>query len=68
MIHILIQADSDDIVRGKFKTIEAIHQLQAAIDDLRRRAAPVFDPSYGEQQQPLLAPSEAELSLFINRS
>jgi hypothetical protein len=68
VIHIIIKdADGNDVVSGKFKTIEAIHQLQRAIDDIRRRAAPVFDPSFGEQPQPLLAPSESELQSFINR-
>ena len=68
MIRILIQSpDGDHIVDGKFKAIEAIHQLQRAIDELRRRAAPVFDPSWGDQPQPLLAPSEAELQSFIHR-
>jgi hypothetical protein len=68
VIRILIQTpDGDRIAEGKFKTIEAIHQLQRAIDELRQRAAPVFDASWGEQPQPLLAPTEAELHQFINR-
>lgn len=68
MIRILVQtAGGERVVDGKFKTIEAIHQLQSAIDALRQGAAPVFDPSWGEQPQPLLAPTEAELSQFINR-
>jgi hypothetical protein len=59
--------DGDEIVAGKFRTIEAIQHLQAAIETLRQRAAPVFDVSFGEQPQPLFAPTADEVSRFINR-
>lgn len=67
MIRILIQADGDTLVDGKFKSVEAVLQLQTTIAAIRQRAAPVFDASWGEQQQPLIAPSAEELSSFINR-
>ena len=69
MIRILIETPDGriDYASGEFRTIDAIHRLQRAIDELRQRAAPVFDPSWGEQPLPLLAPSEAELQSFIHR-
>ena len=67
MVEILIRAHGDDVVRGKFHTIDAIQQLQAAIETLRRGAAPVFDASFGEQPSPVLAPSADELHQFIHR-
>jgi len=67
VIEILIRTNGDDVARGKFHTIDAIQQLQAAIETLRRSAAPVFDASFGEQPPPLLAPSADELHQFIHR-
>lgn len=67
MIHIHIKdAAGESLVEGKFRTIEAIQHLQAAIETLRRGAAPVFDASWGEQPAPLLAPSADEFRNFIN--
>lgn len=58
---ILILAAGETIVDGKFTTIEAIVQLQAAIERLRAMAAPTFDASWGEQPMPILGPSAAEV-------
>jgi len=49
------------IVSGEWvSTIEAIHRMQNAIVLLRRNAHPSFDPSWWEQPQAILAPSEEE--------
>ena len=59
---ILILVGNDPVVDGKFTTIEAIVQLQAAIEQLRAMGAPKFDASWGEQPMPILGPSAAEVS------
>ncbi len=52
----------DELVPGEWVSkIVAIHRMQCAIEQLRRDAAPHFDPSFGEQPPAILAPSEDEL-------
>lgn len=46
----------------------AIVELQEVIKILRRPELPQFDASWGEQPLPILAPSEEELSAFLNRA
>jgi len=66
VIRVIVQANGETLCDGKFNAIEAICRLEAAADELRRLAAPVFDASWGEQPMPLVAPRAAELSVFIN--
>lgn len=53
--------DGEVIVEeGAYRTLDAIAQLQGAIEELRRRGASPLDLSWGEQPPPVLAPSEEE--------
>jgi hypothetical protein len=61
MVHVMHTREGD-IVPGEWVTpVEAIHRLHRAIEELRRMAAPIFDPSFGEQPMAILAPSEQEV-------
>lgn len=67
-VYVCVRLGNDDVVPGeKVSTVEAIVRMQGAIEELRRRAAPVFDASWGERCAPLLGPSADELRNFINR-
>lgn len=57
-----ITHEDAQIVCGWFDPIEAIAQMQSAIAELRRRHAPTFDASYGEQPMPVLGQSEQEFA------
>jgi hypothetical protein len=61
-VHIRIIAGNDVIVDTKTTTIDAIAQLQQAIEYLRSMSAPTFDASWGEQPMPIIGPSAQELA------
>ena len=46
----------------------AIVELQNLIKRFRRPEIPQFDASWGESPLPILAPSEEELSAYLNRA
>lgn len=67
-VTVSVRHGNETLAEGKNLTlVEAIVQLQSAIAELRAIAQPVFDASWGEQPQPLIAPNADELHAFINR-
>jgi hypothetical protein len=61
-VHVRVLAGNDVIVDAKTTTLDAIAQLQRAIEHLRSLSAPTFDASWGEQPMPILGPSAQELA------
>ena len=67
-VFVSVRVGNDVLVEPeKVSIVEAIARMQSAIADLRSRASPVFDASWGEENTPILAPSAEELHAFINR-
>jgi hypothetical protein len=61
-VHIRVIAGNDVIVDTKTSALDAIAQLQQAIEHLRSLSAPTFDASWGDQPMPILGPSAQELA------
>lgn len=56
------------VLRGSYSPVLAAAELQTVIAQIRRPGLHQHDASYGEHPLPILAPSEEELTAFINRS
>lgn len=67
-VYVRVRTRSDTLVEGEFNTIDAINELQRAIDLLRQASAPLRDLSFGESPMPVLGPSASELAEFVRRN